>query len=321
MTKSTHLVITSGEPAGIGPEVAVKAAIKFLKRHPNLKISILGDESLFDSSVFEAGRLELIHHSLTEPAVNGKLNPKNAPYVIELLDYAVSGCIKKEFHAMVTAPIHKGNINTGGIPFSGHTEYLAHKANQSLVVMMLCGTANFGLESKPSVLRVALATTHHPLIKVPQLITQDLLEKCIQIINDDLIHQFGIATPRIKVAGLNPHAGEGGYLGREEIEIIQPAIQSMQKKGIQVMGPYPADTMFDALELHQVDVFLAMYHDQGLAPFKFASFGKGVNVTLGLPFIRTSVDHGTALEISGKNMANYQSMYEALELAAHLAHH
>jgi 4-hydroxythreonine-4-phosphate dehydrogenase len=225
------------------------------------------------------------------------------------------------FDAMVTAPLQKSIINDAGTPFTGHTEYLAQRCKTSHVVMMLCAvlpSGFLGLKA-PKDLRVALATTHLPLKEIPQAISYDLVLETIQIINQDLQNKFGIRKPLMRVAGLNPHAGESGYLGREEIEIITPAIEAAKKMGINVSGPYPGDTMFDPDSLGQVDAFIAMYHDQGLAPFKFVTFGDGVNVTLGLPIIRTSVDHGTALDIAGKGVADSGSMLEALRLAYQLA--
>jgi 4-hydroxythreonine-4-phosphate dehydrogenase len=222
---------------------------------------------------------------------------------------------------MVTAPVQKSLINSAGIPFTGHTEYLAQRCNTQYVVMMLCAPlpAGFlGIQSQRD-LRVALVSTHLPLKEVSASLSYELLLETIQIVNQDLRTKFAIAKPVIRVAGLNPHAGESGYLGREEIEMIAPAIEAAKQQGISVSGPYPGDTMFDAAALEHVDVFIAMYHDQGLAPFKFVTFGGGVNVTLGLPIIRTSVDHGTALDIAGKGVADSGSMLEALRLAYTLA--
>jgi 4-hydroxythreonine-4-phosphate dehydrogenase len=249
------------------------------------------------------------------------LNLQNARYVITLLDRAINGCQQGRFDAMVTAPLQKSIINDAGTPFTGHTEYLAQRCNISHVVMMLCAplpTGFLGLKS-PRDLRVALATTHVPLKDVPKALSYDLILETIQIVHQDLQKKFGIASPVIRMAGLNPHAGESGYLGREEIEMIAPAIEAAKAMGIQVSGPYPGDTMFDPESIAQVDAFIAMYHDQGLAPFKFVTFGHGVNVTLGLPIIRASVDHGTALDIAGKGIADSGSMLEALRLAYQLA--
>jgi 4-hydroxythreonine-4-phosphate dehydrogenase len=260
---------------------------------------------------------------LGKPAVSGILNESNAEYVLATLDAAIAGCQAGRFQAMVTAPVHKEIINQSGIPFTGHTEYLAAACRVQRVVMLLCANLPAGLmglqHSLP--LRVALATTHVPLALVPAQITVKSVLETIEILHAGLKSQFGIAQPRILVAGLNPHAGEGGYLGSEESSIIEPAINQAREAGIRVEGPLPGDTLFDFRSLDQVDAYLAMYHDQGLAPFKFVAFNTGVNVTLGLPIIRTSVDHGTALDIAGKGVADAGSMLEALRLAYQLALH
>ena len=320
-----NLVISSGEPAGIGPEISLAAACTFLKEQPNAHITVLGNATLLqtpkniDSEISK--RLEIQSVEIAEPVTAGTLNPANARYVLNLLNAAVAGCLTGRFDAMITAPLQKSIINVAGTPFSGHTEYLAEVCKLDHVVMMLCAllpTGFIGLKA-PKELRVALATTHLPLKDVPSALTQKNILETIQIVHRDLQHKFGISNPVIRVAGLNPHAGESGYLGREEIEIISPAIQLAQGEGIQVAGPYPGDTMFEANSLEHVDAYIAMYHDQGLAPFKFVTFGGGVNVTLGLPIIRTSVDHGTALDIAGKGIADPSSMLEALRLAYQLA--
>ena len=320
-----NLAVSTGEPAGIGPEVSLAAALDFLCEQSNVAITLLGNEQLLslpkniDPAL--ASRLQVESIKLEAPVVSGVLNPQNARYVITLLDQAINGCQQGRFDAMVTAPLQKSIINDAGTPFTGHTEYLAQRCNISHVVMMLCAPlpAGFlGLKS-PRDLRVALVTTHVPLKDVPQALSYDLILETIQIVNKDLQRKFGIANPVIRMAGLNPHAGESGYLGREEIEIITPAIEAAKAMGIQVSGPYPGDTMFDPESVATVDAFIAMYHDQGLAPFKFVTFGNGVNVTLGLPIIRTSVDHGTALDIAGKGIADSGSMLEALRLAYQLA--
>jgi 4-hydroxythreonine-4-phosphate dehydrogenase len=328
MQQTPHLVklvITTGDPAGIGPEVSLAAAKNFLTEEPNAQITLLGDASLFKDSLGKnlsiPERLKLESISLGSPMVPGVLNPANAQYVLNLLDRASVACINGDFDAMVTAPVQKSLINIAGIPFAGHTEYLAQRCNTKHVVMMLCAPlpAGFlGIQSRRD-LRVALVSTHLPLKDVSASLSFRLLLETIQIVNQDLHTKFGIAKPVIRVAGLNPHAGESGYLGHEEIEMIAPAIEAAKQQGINVSGPYPGDTMFDASALEHVDVFIAMYHDQGLAPFKFVTFGGGVNVTLGLPIIRTSVDHGTALDIAGKGVADSGSMLEALRLAYKLA--
>ena len=320
-----NLVISSGEPAGIGPEISLAAACTFLKEQPNARITVLGNTTLLqtpkniDSEISK--RLEIQSVEIAESVTTGTLNPANAQYVLNLLNAAVAGCLTGRFDAMITAPLQKSIINVAGTPFSGHTEYLAEVCKLDHVVMMLCAllpTGFMGLKA-PRELRVALVTTHLPLKEVPSALTQKHILETIQIVHRDLQHKFGISNPVIRVAGLNPHAGESGYLGREEIEIISPAIQLAQGDGIQVAGPYPGDTMFEANSLEHVDAYIAMYHDQGLAPFKFVTFGGGVNVTLGLPIIRTSVDHGTALDIAGKGIADPSSMLEALRLAYQLA--
>jgi len=323
-----NLVISSGEPAGVGPEVSIAAAIAFLQEQPVSRVTVLGDPSAFsvvDIPKELSTRLIVEPIPLAAPAVNGQLNPANAQYVLNILDVAVKGCLDGRFDAMVTAPIQKSVINKGAASsdslFTGHTEYLAKLCHQEHVVMMLCATlpAGFLGLQKSRDLRVALVTTHLPLSAVSRALNYQHILETIQIVDQDLRTKFGIAKPVIRVAGLNPHAGESGYLGREEIDVIAPAIEAAQELGIQVSGPYPGDTMFDAKALDSVDAFIAMYHDQGLAPFKFVSFGGGVNVTLGLPIIRTSVDHGTALDIAGKGLADSGSMLEALRLAYQLA--
>ena len=323
-----NLVISSGEPAGVGPEVSIAAAIAFLQEQSTSAITLLGDPSLLsvvDIPKEVSTRLRVESIPLAVPVVAGQLNPANAQYVLNILDAAVKGCLDGRFDAMVTAPIQKSVIYEGGTSsdglFTGHTEYLAQLCHQEHVVMMLCATLPTGFLGlqKSRELRVALVTTHLPLAEVPGTLNYQHILETIQIVDRDLRTKFGIAKPVIRVAGLNPHAGESGYLGREEIDVIAPAIQAAKDLGIEVSGPYPGDTMFDAKALNVVDAFIAMYHDQGLAPFKFVSFGGGVNVTLGLPIIRTSVDHGTALDIAGKGLAESGSMLEALRLAYQLA--
>jgi 4-hydroxythreonine-4-phosphate dehydrogenase len=323
-----NLVISSGEPAGVGPEVSIAAALDFLQEQPASTVTVLGDPSVF--SVVDIPK-ELLTRLMVEPiplatpVIAGQLDPANAQYVLNILDAAVKGCLDSRFDAMVTAPIQKSVINEGvslsDTLFTGHTEYLAKLCHQEHVVMMLCATLPVGFLGlqKSRDLRVALVTTHLPLSAVSGALNYQHILETIRIVDQDLRTKFGIDKPVIRVAGLNPHAGESGYLGREEIDVIAPAIEAAQKLGIQVSGPYPGDTMFDAKALDSVDAFIAMYHDQGLAPFKFVSFGGGVNVTLGLPIIRTSVDHGTALDIAGKGLADSGSMLEALRLAYQLA--
>ena len=323
-----NLVISSGEPAGVGPEVSIAAALAFLQEQPATTITLLGHPSLFSSTVIPkelSTRLILESFPLGASVLAGKLNPANAQYVLNILNTAAKGCLDGRFDAMATAPIQKSVINdgltAGDVLFTGHTEYLAKLCNQDHVVMMLSATLPAGLLGlqKNRDLRVALVTTHLPLRDVSSALSREYILETIRIVDADLRKKFGIARPVIRVAGLNPHAGESGYLGREEVEVIAPAIEAAKNLGIKVSGPYPGDTMFDANCLEAVDVFIAMYHDQGLAPFKFVSFGGGVNVTLGLPIIRTSVDHGTALDIAGKGVADCGSMLEALSLAYQLA--
>ena len=320
-----NLVVSTGEPAGVGPEVSLAASLEFLRAHAGVRITLLGNEQLLSLpkglSSDLSSRLQIQSIPLGSPVISGSLNSQNAQYVVSLLDQAIDGCQQGRFDAMVTAPLQKSIINDAGTPFTGHTEYLAQRCKVSHVVMMLCAPLPIGFLGLKATrdLRVALVTTHLPLKNVPQALSYDLILETIQIVNQDLQQKFGIAKPIIRMAGLNPHAGESGYLGREEIEIISPAIAAAQKMGIHISGPYPGDTMFDPESVAQVDAFIAMYHDQGLAPFKFVTFGNGVNVTLGLPIIRTSVDHGTALDIAGKGVADSGSMLEALRLAYKLA--
>ena len=293
------IALTSGEPAGIGPELCVAAA----RRFRGARLVVIGDRALL------RGCPRIEHVPLVAPRRAGKLDPANSPYVLALLDRAIAGCLAGEYDAMVTAPVHKGVINDAGIAFTGHTEYLAAKARAPLAVMMLVGGG----------LRVALATTHLPLAEVPRAITRAGLLETLRVLHADLRKRFGIRRPRILVSGLNPHSGESGHLGTEERDTIAPAIAEARKLGIAVEGPIPADTLFVPARLKRADCALALYHDQGLPVLKYASFGRGVNVTLGLPFVRTSVDHGTALDIAGKGRADAGSLLEALKLARRLA--
>lgn len=324
---SAPLVITAGEPAGIGPDLCVQLAVD----PPGVPFVVIADKHLLQQRAAQLGisvQLQdyvavqgteippLLHHSLSvihvplaTPCHPGVLNAANSEYVLTTLRRAVRGCQVGEFSGMVTAPVHKGVINDAGIPFVGHTEFLAEQTGTELVVMMLVGGE----------MRVALATTHVPLKDVPTAITAPLLGKILRIIRHDLQYRFGIVQPRILVAGLNPHAGEGGYLGREEIEVMIPVLDKLRTEGINVSAPQPADTLFTPLKLAQGDCVLAMYHDQGLPVLKHASFGQGVNVTLGLPVIRTSVDHGTALDLAGTGRADIGSLREAIRLAVHMA--
>ncbi|HKI63703.1 MAG TPA: 4-hydroxythreonine-4-phosphate dehydrogenase PdxA [Burkholderiales bacterium] len=299
------IALTSGEPAGIGPELCA-----MLARQPlPARVVVLGDEGLLARRGASRATVEIEHVPLAAPAIAGKLDPANGRYVLALLDRATDGCLAGEFDAMVTAPVHKAVINDAGFAFTGHTEYLAARAGAAHVVMMLVGGG----------LRVALATTHLALADVARAITRDGLIATLRVIDHDLRQRFGLSRPRIMVAGLNPHSGEGGHLGREEIDVIEPALQAARAEGIAAEGPLPADTLFVPERLKLADCVLAMYHDQGLPVLKYASFGKGVNVTLGLPFVRTSVDHGTALELAGSGRADPGSLLEAVRLAIKLA--
>lgn len=316
-----RIALTPGEPAGIGPDLAIALA---QEDYPH-EIVVIADPvllreratqlgknlriRLFDASqkpqASIAGEMVVYPISLAQPADAGLLNVANGPYILQTLDAAIEGCVKGVFQALVTGPVHKSVINDAGIPFSGHTEYLAEKTHTPKVVMML---ATKGL-------RVALATTHLPLKDVSAAITDDELSQVTRILHRDLINQFGIANPKIYVCGLNPHAGEGGHLGREEIEVIEPCLEKLRAEGINLIGPLPADTLFTPKYLHNADAVLAMYHDQGLPVLKYKGFGQAVNVTLGLPIIRTSVDHGTALDLAGTGKADTGSLYTALTYA------
>jgi 4-hydroxythreonine-4-phosphate dehydrogenase len=312
-----RLAITTGEPAGIGPEISLQSAQLFLDTNPDVCIHLIGDASFFKG--VSHPRLVIDHLPLASPVTPGLLDVANAPYVLATLDWALKGSQAGAYDAIVTAPVQKSVIKESGIDFLGHTEYFAQACGVPLVVMMLCGTPIFKTDLLPKQIRVALATTHIPINQVPQAINEDLLVRTIDIIHEDLRGKFGIKNPVIYVTGLNPHAGESGHMGQEEIRLIEPAIATAKAKGYLVEGPLAGDTIFSPKNLKSCDAILAMYHDQGLAPFKFATFGSGVNVTLGLPIIRTSVDHGTALGIAGKGIADCSSMMAALELALQLA--
>ncbi len=307
------IAVTAGEPAGIGPDLCALLAEKNFAD----KLVVLGDADVIAARASAHGadisRLAIEHIPATAPVKAGKLDVANAPHVLQLLDRAIAGCLSGEFAAMVTAPVQKSVISDAGVPFTGHTEYLAEKTGAPFVVMMLVGGVN-------PPLRVALATIHMPLKDVPAAITQDRLTQTLRVLHHDLCEKFGMAQPRILVAGLNPHAGESGHLGREEIEVIAPVIRALQNEGMALEGPLPADTLFTPKFLDRTDAVLAMYHDQGLPVLKHKSFGQGVNVTLGLPIIRTSVDHGTALDLAGVAGAiDVGSMQAAVGLALWLA--
>lgn len=309
---SKPIVISSGEPAGIGPELC----LQLLTRSWPVPLVVLGDKDLFLARAQTLGlawegaeRIHFQHVPLAKRCMPGQLDTANAAYVLEMLDLALAGCISGEFSAMVTAPVHKGIINDAGIAFTGHTEYLAAHTGTARVVMLLAGAG----------LRVALATTHLALKDVPAAITAESLLATLQILHQDLQTKFGIARPRILVAGLNPHAGEGGHMGREEIEVIIPVLKKLRAEGMDVVGPLPADTLFTKNVLAGSDAQLAMYHDQGLAVLKYAAFDEGINVTLGLPVIRTSVDHGTALDLAGTGRASANSLFAAVDAAIDMA--
>ena len=293
------IALTSGEPAGIGPELCRRVAARSFPA----RLVAIGDRGLL------AGCPEIEHVPLARAVVPGRLDPANSSYVLAVLERALRGCLAGEYHAMVTAPVQKSVINDAGIAFTGHTEFLAEKSRVPRVVMMLVGGG----------LRVALATTHLPLAAVPGAIRKADLLGTLRVLDADLKKRFRIARPRILVAGLNPHAGESGYLGREDDDEVAPAVRAAAGEGIDARGPLPADTLFVPERLKGADAVLAMYHDQGLPVLKHASFGRGVNVTLGLPFVRTSVDHGTALDLAGKGMADDGSLVEAVQLAIELA--
>ena len=320
-----RIAVTSGEPAGVGPELC----LRLLEREagaPPAQLVVLADFPLMQERARTLGlrgelrqwtpglaalphALDILHLPLAAPSAPGTLDAANSPYVLRLLDRALAGCRAGEFAAMVTAPVHKGVINDAGIPFTGHTEYLAEQTATPQVVMMLAGGG----------LRVALATTHLPLSAVPAALTQEALERTLRILHSEMRAKYGVAAPRILVAGLNPHAGEGGYLGREEIDVITPVLERLRGEGMHLLGPLPADTMFTPPMLARGDCVLAMYHDQGLTALKYASFGQGINVTLGLPIIRTSVDHGTALDLAGSGQADPGSLFVAVDQAIEMA--
>jgi 4-hydroxythreonine-4-phosphate dehydrogenase len=324
VTHHAPLVITAGEPAGIGPDLCIQLAAA----SPEIPFIVIADKNLLQQraaqigiglqvrdysastkSVAQPNTLTVLHVPLVAECHAGVLNAANSEYVLATLRRAVRGCLTGEFSGMVTAPVHKGIINDAGINFTGHTEFLAEQTGTKQVVMMLVGGG----------MRVALATTHLALKDVPAAITASLLESVLRTIEHDFQRRFGIAQPRILVAGLNPHAGEGGYLGREEIEVMIPVLDKLRAGGMNVSAPLPADTLFTPQKLAQSDCVLAMYHDQGLPVLKHASFGQGVNVTLGMPIIRTSVDHGTALDLAGTGNADGGSLLEAIRLAARMS--
>jgi len=341
----SRIAITAGEPAGIGPDVVVMLAQQewpaelvviaepdlLLQRAELLGLPLdlqradfaaparaqaAGTLTVLPASAHSPGKAAtgasgLFAPTLAAPVLPGSLERANAPYVVQTLELAADGCLAGCFDAMVTAPVQKSIINDAGIPFSGHTEFMAARTHTAQVVMLLAAGE----------LRVALATTHLPLSAVSQAITRDSLSRTLRILHADLQGKFGIQTPCIAVLGLNPHAGEGGHLGREEIEIITPLLEQLRAEGMHLLGPLPADTAFSPKLLEQADAYLAMFHDQGLPVLKYAGFGNAVNITLGLPIVRTSVDHGTALELAGTGLASDGSLRAALNLAVKLAQH
>ncbi len=316
------LVLTVGEPAGIGPDLA--ATLVSSARAGTEPVVLLGDRVVLEDRARALGLawalpayqpdqpapLSLLHMAAPRPVQAGRLDPGNGAYVLETLRRAAEGCLSGEFAGLVTGPVHKGVINDAGVAFTGHTEFLAELSHTPRVVMMLAGGG----------MRVALATTHLPLREVADAITRDGLTEVLTILHAGLVRDFGRARPRILVAGLNPHAGEGGHLGREELEVIEPVLACLRGAGMDLAGPLPADTLFQRRLLDRADAVLAMYHDQGLPVLKHASFGEGVNITLGLPFIRTSVDHGTALDLAGTGRADAGSLGVALATARTMAH-
>lgn len=324
MPQVPRIALSSGEPAGVGPDLCLEVA----RREAECELVCLADRNLlaerartlnlpvtlreYDASTrvpHTPNTLVVSHHALAAPCVPGKLNRANARYVLGLIDRAIDGAVSGELDAIVTAPVHKGIINDAGVPFTGHTEYLAERTRAALPVMMLA-TAD---------LRVALATTHLPLKDVSAAITIESLCQVLTILDSDLRKWWKIGAPRIAVCGLNPHAGEGGHLGVEEIRTIAPAVARMRERGLNVWGPVPADTAFVPAKLAECDAVLAMYHDQGLPVIKHSGFDRAVNVTLGLPILRTSVDHGTALELAGTGRADPRSLAAAIDLAIALA--
>jgi len=321
-----RIAITPGEPSGVGPELTVQIA----QQDWDAQLIAIADKELLaqraallglplvlhdfdpeaEPSVHKAGELYVQHEGLEAPSVPGELNEKNGHYVVETLTKASQGNMDGVFDAVVTGPVHKGIINQAGVPFSGHTEFFANHSNTSDVVMLL---ATEGL-------RVALVTTHIPLAYVSMAITPERLAKVTSILHDELKTKFGIKRPKILICGLNPHAGEGGHLGREEIDVMEPTLEQLRAQGMDLTGPLPADTLFQPKFLEQTDAVLAMYHDQGLPVLKYKGFGNAVNITLGLPYIRTSVDHGTALDLAGTGKADSGSMEVAISHAIKMAH-
>lgn len=325
MKKISRIIITPGEPAGIGPDIVIKIAqlnwdaeLIVISDHEllldrakqlNLPLTLtpFDHQALCDSH--QPGKLKIISLPLNEKAKAGQLNPKNSEYVIKTLTMASDLCQQTICQAIVTGPVHKGVINDAGIAFTGHTEFFARQSGVNLSLMLFVTQQT----------KVALMTTHLPLCKVSESITQEKLKNVLQLLQHELANKFKLTDPRILVCGLNPHAGEQGHMGREEIDTISPVIHELQKNKMNVVGPVPADTVFTEHRLKECDAILAMYHDQALPVVKYMSFGHAVNVTLGLPYIRTSVDHGVALDVAGTEKADEMSLIEAVKLAIKLA--
>ncbi|MGI4812939.1 MAG: 4-hydroxythreonine-4-phosphate dehydrogenase PdxA [Janthinobacterium lividum] len=356
-TRALRIAITTGEPAGVGPELTARALAEYcglqapaspldgsdrsdpdsagtsdggfdsatnLQANVDVSFDVLCGRDLFieratlvgvdAEALLQSGRVTLSDHRLHARCQAGQLDAANGRYVLSLLDAAIDGALRGDYAAIVTAPLQKSTINDAGVPFTGHTEYLAERTGTAHVVMMLSGSGTHPL-------RVALATTHLPLKDVSAALTIDALCETLAIIDRALREDFGRAVPRILVTGLNPHAGEHGYLGREEIDVIEPALARARAAGIDARGPYPADTLFQPRYLCDADCVLAMFHDQGLPVLKYATFGEGINITLGLPIIRTSVDHGTALDLAGTGRADHGSLRAAIDCAVTMARH
>ena len=325
MNKAPRLAVTPGEPAGIGPDLILQLAQQQGENPYQAELVVIADKTMMqsraqqlnipvtfsdyqdnsDASANKPLEIKVLDIKCSDAVVAGKLNKNNAQYVLNTLTRATLGCLSGEFDAVVTAPLHKGIINDAGIAFTGHTEFLADITKAPLPVMMLAADS----------LRVALATTHLPLKDVSGAITKDSLRLVIEILHHDLVTKFGLKSPHILICGLNPHAGEGGHLGMEEIETIEPVIETFKKNGMNLTGPLPADTLFTPKYLETADAVLAMYHDQGLPVLKHVGFGHAINVTLGLPIIRTSVDHGTALDLAGSGKASTGSLMAAFDAA------
>ncbi|MCK5918133.1 MAG: 4-hydroxythreonine-4-phosphate dehydrogenase PdxA [Cocleimonas sp.] len=323
----TRLALTAGDPAGIGPDLLIQLAQQkqsaelvviadpdvMLQRAELLNIPLTLREYQPDQAPIINSINELVIHPITcpEKVIAGKLNSANSYYVLATLERAAQGCLDGEFAALVTAPLHKGIINDAGVSFTGHTEFFAEKTKAKLPVMMLVADK----------LRVALATTHLPVSEVSKAITEKSLTQVLEIMDHDLRSKFGIQHPHILVCGLNPHAGEGGHMGMEEIDTIEPTLNKLKSSGMNITGPLPADTLFTPRHLNNADAVLAMFHDQGLPVLKYAGFGHAVNITLGLPIIRTSVDHGTALDLAGTGKAEIGSLIAAIDCAIEIVEH